>query len=827
MSGIDACLKIAKLIAAAGEFAPFPFIKGAVQCVVVVLEAIESAAKNRKDLQELAESILATLVVVRDTVIAHGPNSASCFKDVCLDFQTYLNDLLSKLNKEGKPSGIRRLLKAKKISEDISAYRQRVQAAKDNFLIRTMTMTHLTLSDVRGDVTAGFSTLTGSMEASERNITSIKHNIEEIRTLGVHQSENIENISTRLLQASRQRGLYKEMVWDVIPGDIRDSYCTVENSNTPKIIREYQAHGNDGEDAMDLGALDQALDFFMKQRHPNLPQVFGVCRSPDFPAIIFHGTTRVPFNHYIYDLSATRFVQFYFDLFQDLQSVSEVLPMESYRYSGGRSYSVFGPVSEITNDFLRIIIVLKNNEEEQVYVNKYGKLVFGDLLCYTYYHLGPFDLFYTQEHGKYSLHGGIGLRAFGNSLHSQVSRWISSSSLQKGDLQHRYEAIAFCDRMSACKGMSWTQIFDRHRLQPPQYELNGPSDPAYRCPDPKDSYAPGSILCDLQDLFSPRRVLVGRAQPPPHGWKWDISLYKGSSWEEVVDLSFDNGSVSIELPWDDVITSPFISIRTHWEDSDEIVKSWIARTSKESKLDTCLRSRGYGDDLEAYTIGDVAFYIEILPKDDDNGFCHICNTKDQYHHAVSLSITAPVIDYETNKITSWPIISCSQVCGMDSLEEEDIFTVKVHGCESQTQWDGFLDHTVRSTLPELNAEHGFDPARDGADVCEYFGWPLLEILDPSTGEWILNGTTSQSSGPVSVISDNSSPILSQEHDSAPRGTDVATGSIAEEVQAGETSAKTESVSIVWYDISTRSLITIIFIAISVQFILLLSFKNYL
>ncbi len=41
MSGIDSCLKIAKLTAAAGEMAPFPFIKGAAQCVVVILEVIE------------------------------------------------------------------------------------------------------------------------------------------------------------------------------------------------------------------------------------------------------------------------------------------------------------------------------------------------------------------------------------------------------------------------------------------------------------------------------------------------------------------------------------------------------------------------------------------------------------------------------------------------------------------------------------------------------------------------------------------------------------------------------------------------------------------
>ncbi len=57
--------------------------------------------------------------------------------------------------------------------------------------------------------------------------------------------------------------------------------------------------------------------------------------------------------------------------------------------------------------------------------------------------------------------------------------------------------------------------------------------------------------------------------------------------------------MSIELSWDDVIRNPTISIQTRWEDTDEIVKSWIAQTSK---LDSCLRSRDYGDDLEAYVI---------------------------------------------------------------------------------------------------------------------------------------------------------------------------------------------------------------------------------
>ncbi len=60
-----------------------------------------------------------------------------------------------------------------------------------------------------------------------------------------------------------------------------------------------------------------------------------------------------------------------------------------------------------------------------------------------------------------------------------------------------------------------------------------------------------------------------------------------------------SGPVSIGLSWDDVFRNPDIRIHTHWEDSDKIVKSWIAQTSK---LDSCLRSRGYGDNLEPYII---------------------------------------------------------------------------------------------------------------------------------------------------------------------------------------------------------------------------------
>ncbi len=75
-------------------------------------------------------------------------------------------------------------------------------------------MTRLALSDVHDEVTTGFSALTGSVETSERNITStIKDNIEEIRTWGARQSSDLQNLSERL-QGSQQRGVYKGSVCD-------------------------------------------------------------------------------------------------------------------------------------------------------------------------------------------------------------------------------------------------------------------------------------------------------------------------------------------------------------------------------------------------------------------------------------------------------------------------------------------------------------------------------------------------------------------------------------------------------------------------------------
>lgn len=197
---------------------------------------------------------------------------------------------------------------------------------------------------------------------------------------------------------------------------------------------------------------------------------------------------------------------------------------------------------------LCVLIVSKDKEEEQPYVNEHEKLVFGDLLCYTDYILGLFELSYSLEYGKYCICHSSKVRPSSEPLHSQVRRWISSSSSRKGDLLNRYAAIIFCLERLGYNGdvtQPRTRAFDRRQFQPPQYQLNGRSDSVYGPPHQKTLYAPGSILTDPLSPLVPN-TLVGRVRPEGN---WDVCLIKLPLGEGVVELSFDKFVIQLTNFW--------------------------------------------------------------------------------------------------------------------------------------------------------------------------------------------------------------------------------------------------------------------------------------
>ncbi|KAK0232062.1 hypothetical protein EDD85DRAFT_99313 [Armillaria nabsnona] len=338
-SNLETWINIAKLGMAAGELAPFPYIKGLCGCAVLVLETIEKAGKNNEDLLDLADSIGKTIEMVQNTVAEHGESSSLRFRDVCAELEVYLLDLISELNSTRRKSrGIKRFLKAKSVYDAINGYQERVREIKGDFLIRTAIDSRFAISDVKDGLRTNTDALASAIETSRQNtISNIdKHAnsiCEEIRTWAVSQSRKADKLSADV-QTLKERGSYKGFIRDVLPGDIylkelfpsdchyppdkmfSDYNADVDGSNAPKIVRVYrcpQGYGNINEQDI-MKQLHTDIDRLINLKHENVAQIFGVCRSPDFPAIILHGTTRDSINNYSESLTAVQSLHFHIQL---------------------------------------------------------------------------------------------------------------------------------------------------------------------------------------------------------------------------------------------------------------------------------------------------------------------------------------------------------------------------------------------------------------------------------------------------------------------------------------------------------------------------------
>ncbi|KAK0193252.1 hypothetical protein F5146DRAFT_997868 [Armillaria mellea] len=165
--------------------------------------------------------------------------------------------------------------------------------------------------------------------------------------------------------------------------------------------------------------------------------------------------------------------------------------------------------------------------------------------------------------------------------------------------------------------------------------------------------------------------------------------------------------------------------------------------------------------------------------------CDTFMTED--HHMLSLSIRTPSIAHQTNKV-SWPVFTCYDGdLEISSVEVEEIFggMVSIYQCSQILP----ASKTVFTIIHKLNANYGFDPARGGADVCEYFGWPLMEIRDISTGGrkicvcyWMpLHGT---------VVSEETSVISGDRYRTSSKSTESPLDNAVEVQHAGKASTKT-------------------------------------
>ncbi|PBK61705.1 hypothetical protein ARMSODRAFT_981277 [Armillaria solidipes] len=293
---------VLKGLQAAGKMAPFPYIKGVAALAFTVLEIVDAASTNRKVIDEFAERIgntITTLKNVADRYLRAGDGDLSDLRGVCEDFQWCLQEIIYDLHE------------IQKTNTDKIKIMQYLMITDRDFDTGIVTETRAIVSSIRRDTKSGFGSIKSSLDrlhlATKDGYTTLKQRLYVAlrNDLGPLISGHHGDLLTAI---EDRRGIYKGVIRDIIMGDINLGYKTasfVENSATHSRVNFFEHHctvNGDAKIARQMAriplpydptpkvqqVLYSDLEKILYVRHKNVTQLFGVCRTAQFPALIFH-----------------------------------------------------------------------------------------------------------------------------------------------------------------------------------------------------------------------------------------------------------------------------------------------------------------------------------------------------------------------------------------------------------------------------------------------------------------------------------------------------------------------------------------------------------
>ncbi|KAJ7480581.1 hypothetical protein FB451DRAFT_1365066, partial [Mycena latifolia] len=130
-------LLAAKEITTGAECVPFPYVKGAFGVIVILLETVEKAKKNRDDLRELCENSMEIMKIVQDQILCHGPTAAEKLKSACEELESALQKIVDEVMKwqdapRGFRSHLKEMVKSSSITDKIGEYQNKVRTLCSN-----------------------------------------------------------------------------------------------------------------------------------------------------------------------------------------------------------------------------------------------------------------------------------------------------------------------------------------------------------------------------------------------------------------------------------------------------------------------------------------------------------------------------------------------------------------------------------------------------------------------------------------------------------------------------------------------------------------------
>ncbi|KAJ7272295.1 hypothetical protein C8J57DRAFT_1467778 [Mycena rebaudengoi] len=122
----------ARAFTAAADSFPVPYAKAAFDAVVVLLETVESAKKNRHDLQALCQGSVKIMDILNDQMTMNGGTISANLSELCEEFESLLQRILDTVLDLQSQTRMRAMFSSRKITERIIAYRREIKELRSN-----------------------------------------------------------------------------------------------------------------------------------------------------------------------------------------------------------------------------------------------------------------------------------------------------------------------------------------------------------------------------------------------------------------------------------------------------------------------------------------------------------------------------------------------------------------------------------------------------------------------------------------------------------------------------------------------------------------------
>ncbi|KAF7355935.1 hypothetical protein MVEN_00922700 [Mycena venus] len=282
---------VARGLVSVGNCVPFPYVNTALSAGLALLELIQTVEKSGDELRYFAESVVATMKLLREELDSHPTTENMKFRQVCEEFTGHLTQLskdLESMSRNWSSSKFKKYLNSRNVQEEIALFTRRVNDLRANTTLIAATGTRMDLAEVATEVAAvkamvsdlqraGFDPCSPvPSESLKQELIRFEEDFYALKLADIYldfRTARAANFPEMSL-TGRER---KRTAWT-------DYKATVNGSI--RTVRVYQ--GSDPTESW-KGFLSFLAD---NSPSPYLPQLFGFCSSPRLRALVFHGDYR-------------------------------------------------------------------------------------------------------------------------------------------------------------------------------------------------------------------------------------------------------------------------------------------------------------------------------------------------------------------------------------------------------------------------------------------------------------------------------------------------------------------------------------------------------